>query len=305
MRRTAVIDLGSGSFRLVVYDWEPGGRWTVSDELREAVRISARMGPERVIAPDAIDRAVSATERFTDFCRAAGIHDVIAVGTSAIRDARNRDDVLRALRDHAGLEVRVLSGREEARYGYLAAVSSTDLTDGLVIEMGGGSIQLSRVSGRELVEAESFPFGAVRVTERFRPGDGRSTRGTEALRSHVAAEIDRLGWWRGCDHLVAIGGSVRNLAKAARKRGGESGSGIQGFLLTRDALAQLIGELAALPASGRGEVPGIKRDRGDVILGAALVLETAMAAGGCDEAEVTKAGLREGVFLERFLAERP
>jgi exopolyphosphatase/guanosine-5'-triphosphate,3'-diphosphate pyrophosphatase len=100
---------------------------------------------------------------------------------------------------------------------------------------------------------------------------------------------------------VGIGGSIRNLAAAAQKRGGYPDSSVQGFVLARDMLGELVEELASRPASKRGKVPGIKADRGDVILGAALVLESAMDSGGFDAVEVTDAGLREGLFFERFL----
>jgi exopolyphosphatase / guanosine-5'-triphosphate,3'-diphosphate pyrophosphatase len=301
MRRTAVIDLGSNSFRLVVYDWEPGGPWMLSDEIREAVRISAGMGDEGVLRPDAIDRALSTAEVFASFCRVSGIDDVVPVGTSAIRDARNRDDLLDLLQERTGLEARVLSGAEEAYYGYLAVVNSTTLADGFALDMGGGSIQLTRIEDRLLRDAESLPLGAVRVSERFLPDEEASSKDMKKLGRHVAEQIERLGWWGGGARLAGIGGSIRNLAAAAQKRGGYPDSGVQGFLLTRETLGELIEELAERPASKRARVPGIKPDRGDVILGAALVLASAMDAGGFDTLEVCDAGLREGVFFERFL----
>ena len=103
------------------------------------------MGDESVLQPDAIDRAVSTVEVFASFCRVAGIDDVVPVGTSAIRDAHNRDEVLDLIQERTGLEARVLSGAEEAYYGYLAVVNSTTLSDGFALDMGGGSIQLSRI----------------------------------------------------------------------------------------------------------------------------------------------------------------
>ena len=301
VQRTAVIDLGSNSFRLVVYDWERGGPWTLSDEIREAVRISAGMGDEGVLLPEAIERAVAATEVFASFCRASGIDDVVTTGTSAIRDARNRDEAVEVIEDRSGLDVRVLSGAEEAYYGYIAAVNSTTLTDGFVIDMGGGSIQLSRVEDRLLQEAESLPLGAVRVSERFLPDEDVTAKQMKQLRKHVSEQIARLGWWERGSRLVGLGGSIRNLATAAQKLAGYPDSGVQGFVMSAEMLDGLIDELADRPASKRGKVPGIKPDRGDVILGAAIVLSEAMRAGALDAVEVTEAGLREGIFFERFL----
>jgi exopolyphosphatase/guanosine-5'-triphosphate,3'-diphosphate pyrophosphatase len=301
VKRTAVIDLGSNSFRLVVYDWQPGGPWMLSDEIREPVRISAGMGDKGVLRPDAIERAVSTAEVFASFCTASGIDDVLPVGTSAIRDARNRDELLDQIHDRTGWDVRVLSGAEEAYYGYLAVVNSTTLTDGAAIDMGGGSVQLCRIEERRLREAESLPLGAVRVSEAFLTDEEATGKQTKKLGKHVAEQVERLGWWSGAPRLAGIGGSIRNLAAAAQKRGGYPDSGVQGFALTRETLGELVDELASRPVSKRGKVAGIKPDRGDVILGAALVLAGVMDSGGFETVEVTEAGLREGVFFERFL----
>ena len=307
MRRTAVIDLGSNSFRLVVYDWEPGGPWMLSDEIREAVRISAGMGDKSLLQPDAIERAVSTAEVFASFCRAAGIDDVLPVGTSAIRDAHNRDELLDLIQERTGLEARVLSGAEEAYYGYLAVVNSTTLADGFAIDMGGGSIQLSRIEDRLLRDAESLPLGAVRVSERFLPGRGSVGQGHEEARASMwpSRWSGSAGGAAAARGWPGIGGSIRNLAAAAQKRGGYPDSGVQGFLLTRETLGELIDELADRPASKRGKVPGIKPDRGDVILGAALVLASVMDAGGFDDPRGHRGGPARGRLLRALPRGRP
>src|SRR3954451_16434223 len=108
------------------------------------------MGEERTLKPEPMDRAIHTAAVFASFCRASGVERVEAVATSAIREARNRDELLRGIRELTGLEVRVISGTEEARYGYIAIASSSTLEDGFAIEPWGGSIQLMRVEGRRL-----------------------------------------------------------------------------------------------------------------------------------------------------------
>jgi exopolyphosphatase/guanosine-5'-triphosphate,3'-diphosphate pyrophosphatase len=262
------------------------------------------MGDDGILQPERIDRAVHTAAVFASFCRAAGIEQVEAVATSAIRDASNRDDLLSAIRDRTGLQPRVISGREEARYGWLAIANSTTIEDGFGLDIGGGSIQAMRLAGRQLAEAESLPLGSVRVSERFLPGEKAPAKGMKALRKHVASELERLGWWTGGGRLVGIGGTIRNLAAAAMRQGNTPAVGVQGFELRRDTLEELIELLASKPASKRGEVSGIKLDRGDVILGGALTLAATMERGGFDAIEVTEAGLREGIFFERLLGER-
>jgi exopolyphosphatase / guanosine-5'-triphosphate,3'-diphosphate pyrophosphatase len=304
MERVAIVDMGSNSWRLVVYGYEPGTPWwSLVDEIREAVRIGAGMGEERLLRPERIDRAIHTAAVFDAFCRSSGIDRIHAVATSAIRDARNGEDLLHAIRRRTALDPRVISGAEEARYGFLAVVNSTTLEDGFGLDMGGGSIQTLRIAGRGLEDVDSRPLGSVSVSEAFLPGEKASAKQMKALRRHVAGELDALGWWTGGGRLVGIGGTIRNLAAAAMKRLDMPDIDVQGFTISREALEELIELLAARPASKRGGVSGIKPDRGDVILGGALVLAAALDSGDFDAVEVTEAGLRDGIFFERLLGE--
>ena len=198
----------------------------------------------------------------------------------------------------------MISGREEARYGWLAIVNSTTISDGFGLDIGGGSIQAMRLEGRRLAQAESLPFGSVRVSEEFLPGEKASAKGIKALRKRVESGLAELGWWQGGGRVVGIGGTIRNLAAAAMRDTELPLMDAQGFRLERAELEELIELLAERPASKRGDVRGIKPDRGDVILGGALVLAAALDSGGFDGIEVTEAGLREGVFFERLIGER-
>jgi len=201
------------------------------------------------------------------------------------------------------MPVRVLPTGEEARYGYLAIANSTTLDDGFGLDIGGGSVQAMRVEDRRLRADASWPLGTVRMSERFLPGDEAGGKALKALRKHVAGAIAEADWLVGAGgRLVGIGGTIRNLAAAAERHAGLDHPDAQGYLLTRDALDELISELASLPAAERGKVAGIKPDRGDVILGGAAVLDAIMDEGGFDALEVSEAGLREGIFFEHFLA---
>jgi exopolyphosphatase/guanosine-5'-triphosphate,3'-diphosphate pyrophosphatase len=279
--KLAVIDLGSNSFRLVVFSYvEPDetGRawWRRTDEIHEAVRIGAGLEADGTLADEPMERALETLELYAHFCRATGVEDIKPVATSAIRDAANQADFLDAARKRTGLEVRVLSREEEARYGYLAAVNSTMLADGVALDVGGGSMQLVRVESRLATDARSWPLGAVRMTERFLPGERAKGKQIKALRAHVAEQLAEADWLERGGHLVGVGGTVRNLAAAAQLAAGEPSYGVQGQALTADALAALVERLAALPAAERDEVPGIKAGRADLILAGAVVIQTVL-----------------------------
>jgi exopolyphosphatase/guanosine-5'-triphosphate,3'-diphosphate pyrophosphatase len=305
--RLAVIDLGSNSFRLVVF-LAGEGWWKRTDEIYEPVRIGEGLVRSGELAPEPIARALATLDVFAHFAKASGLErgSVDAVATSAIRDARNADEFLREARARSDLPIRVLSREQEARYGYLAAVNSTTLSDGGVLDLGGGSLQLVRVGDRLVRESASWAVGTVRMSERFLPPNGPAKRRQlDALREHVAEQLSEAAWLaeaRACGRrLVGLGGTVRNLAAAAQRAAGLPSNGVQEMVIERAALDELVARLASLPAAERASVPGIKPARADLILAGAVVVQSVLEAGRFDGLETTEAGLREGVFFERLL----
>jgi exopolyphosphatase/guanosine-5'-triphosphate,3'-diphosphate pyrophosphatase len=301
-RRLAVIDMGSNTFRLVVYRYREGGSFQLVDEIREAVRLSQGATPEGLRA-DAIERAAHTTRLYAAFVAASGVDAVEAVATSAARDAANADELMAALSADGALDVRTLSAEEEAWYGYLGAVNSTTLGDGYVLDLGGGSVQVTQVVGRGLERAVSRPLGAVRMTERFLSGERATRSDIKALRKHVVHELGDLPWLDSSGgRTVGIGGTIRTLGRMHQRRVRYPLDELHGYQLTRDGLQELIDAMAELPAGERSRLPGLKPDRADITLAGAVVISTVLERIGVDHVEVCSQGLREGIFYERFLA---
>jgi exopolyphosphatase / guanosine-5'-triphosphate,3'-diphosphate pyrophosphatase len=306
--RLAVIDLGSNSFRLVVF-MAGAGWWKRTDEIYEPVRIGEGLMATGELGEEPMERALSTLDVFAHFCRASGLgpESVDAVATSAIRDANNAGVFLERAGERFGMPIRVLSREAEAYHGYLAAVNSTTLSDGCVLDLGGGSMQLVQVGSRRALGSGSWPLGTVRMSERFLPPNGPAKRKQlEELSAHIERELASAAWLADAGakggRLVGIGGTVRNLASAAQRAEGLPSNGVQGTVIEPDVLDELIARLAALPAAERASIPGVKPARADLILAGALVVRGAMRAGGFEGLEATEAGLREGVFFERLLA---
>ncbi|MGH2944597.1 MAG: exopolyphosphatase, partial [Solirubrobacteraceae bacterium] len=288
-RRTAVIDMGSNSFRLVVFT-AADGWWQRTDEIYLAVRIGEGLDASGRLGAKPIKRGLEAAEVFAHFCAASGIGQdgIQAVATSAIRDARNQREFLDRVREETGMEVRVLSREEEATFGYLAVVNSTTLSDGAVLDLGGGSLQLVEVLSRHPGRLGSWPLGAVRMTEHFLADDDPpAKKARKALRAHVAQTLEEDVAWlpRSGRRIVGIGGTMRNLAAAAQAEAGLPSTGVQGFAVTRDALGALIDRLASMKASERSSIKGIKYARSDLILAGALVVDSVLDHGGFDAIE--------------------
>ena len=321
-----MIDLGSNSWRLVVFTFNsspqtqgpptpptspptqgpPTRWWKRTDELYETVRIGAGLAATGRLGDDAIARGLETLGVFARFCASAGLGpgEIHAVATSAIRDASNGRAFVREARKQTGLPIEILSAEEEARLGYVAAANTSTITAGAVLEIGGGSMQLVQVSGRRAGALHSLELGALRLTESLLPGSGPARKkDLERVRSYVREALADVRWLPGSgDRLVGLGGAVRNLAAAALSAAKlPYDLGVQGYMLAREPLAELIETLAAMPAAERGEAPGIKPGRGDLILAAALAIEGVLKVGGFDGIEATEAGLREGVLFDREL----
>jgi len=299
-RTRAVIDMGSNSFRLVIYRYVPGHWFRLVDEIREPVRLSEHVIDGR-IGPAALARAERAAHLYAAYCDAAGIHTVDVVATSAVRDAVNQREVLDVL-SVGRLAVRVLSAEQESWYGYLGVVNGSTLADGWFVDLGGGSVQVGRVDGRRLTRSMSAPLGAVRLTEAFLTGDQRDAKQIAALRTHVRKALKAYEWIGGNGRIVGIGGALRTLAVMQQRAARGPLIDPNGHRMSRAALAATIDQLTALPASQRYRLAGLRPDRGDIILAAALTIDEVMRAVGSDVLEVCGQGLREGVFLEHYLA---
>lgn len=308
----AVVDLGSNSFRLVVFTAGEGGWWKRTDELSDMVRIGGDLTADGDLSEARMAHALETLRVFAAFCATSGIETeaIEAVATSAIRDAPNGGAFVERARRETGLPIRVVSGEDEAHYSYVAAVNSTALTDGVVLDLGGGSLELVEVRARRAGAIASWPLGAVRATERWLP-NADPARPPEAkaiakLHARTLRALEDAPWIAaaGADgaRLVGLGGSVRNLAAAATRMADLPLDSVQGVVLDRPMLDALVEELAGRSPEERERVPGIKRGRGEVIVAATVVLRAVLEASGADGIEVTDAGLREGIFLSGLLA---
>ncbi len=306
-RRTAVVDLGSNSFRLVVFQSGEGGWWKRTDGLTETVRIGGELDPDGGLSAQRMAHGLETLRVFAAFCATSGIHhgEIEAVATSAIRDATNGAEFVARAERATGLTIRILPQDEEAWFSYVAAVNSTSLTDGVVLDLGGGSLELVEVRDRHAGAIASWPLGSVRTTEHFLPGDDEPAKASAIakLRAHALRELESAPWLAGGPpRLIGLGGSVRNLAAAACRAAELPLDSVQGFVLTPDALDALVEELAGRAPAERDRVPGIKQGRGEVILAGAIVLQAVLEVTGAPGIEVTEAGLREGIFLAGQLA---
>jgi exopolyphosphatase/guanosine-5'-triphosphate,3'-diphosphate pyrophosphatase len=307
-RRIGIVDLGSNTARLVVFSCT-GGRWfRLTDSIRERVRLAAGMDGDGILLPAAVDRALAALQLFADFAEASGIEEMKVIATSAVRDATNGPELVEQI-EALGLEVRVLAGTDEAELGVSAVANGFACPDAWVVDLGGGSAQVSHMKDRRFAWGGAHPLGAVRLTERFfglGAGGAADPPGRKQI-ARLEGEVERhLGGvakaMRAHDHpLIALGGTVRSLGSAAQLAAGYPLGLLHGYRLKRRALEELTDALITRTVAERAAIPGINPDRADVILAGALVLRWLLRRGEQDHLMISGDGVREGVLFHSLL----
>ncbi|MCR2764211.1 Ppx/GppA family phosphatase [Microbacterium sp. zg.B48] len=300
--RLGVLDIGSNTVHLLVADVRPGGRPLATTSQRTILRLMRYLAPDGSITEEGIvaleqavreARAVAATER---------VDELLATATSAVREAENGAAVIARIEAALGQPLQVLAGETEARFTYLAVRRWMGWAAGqiLLLDIGGGSLEIAAGSEELPDAAASVPLGAGRMTVQFLPDDPPGEAAVERLRAHAAQTLapvlDTFRAQPRPDRFVGSSKAIRSLAKLAG-RPVPGWSSIERMLLPRAALGAWIPRLARIPALARQELPGITPDRTFQIVAAAVVLHTAMTALDVEELEVSPWALREGVLL--------
>ncbi len=303
-QRIGVIDLGSNTTRLIVMGYVPHHSFRLLDEVRESVRLAEGIGSDGRLQPGPMQRAIATMRLFNQLCQSSGVQQLIPAATSAVREATNRSEFLARIEQEAGMHFRVLNAEEEAYYGYLGIANSLSLSDAFMIDIGGGSTQVTLMRGRRFIRSVSQPIGALRLTDRLISSDPISHKEFKLLEQTVAEHFANVDWLgkHGANELAGMGGTIRTLADIDRKLRNYPLGLTHAYCFSRDSLADIIEQLRGMTVRERADLPGLNHDRADLILAGAVILHTVMKRGDFEQITVSGQGLREGLFYEQFLS---
>ncbi|CAM5428453.1 Ppx/GppA phosphatase family protein [Streptomyces purpurascens] len=303
--RLGVLDVGSNTVHLLVVDAHPGACPLPAHSHKAELRLAQLLDDDGAIGPHGVDQLVSVVQEALQAAEDKGVEDLLPFATSAVREARNADDVLARVRAETGVELQVLTGAEEARLTFLAARRWFGWSAGklLVLDIGGGSLEIAYGIDEEPDAAVSLPLGAGRLTAGWLPGDPPSPDDVRALRRHVRTEIARtVGEFSRIgspDHVVATSKTFKQLARIAGAARSAEGPYVQREL-KRESLEAWVPRLAGMKEAERAELPGVSEGRANQLLAGALVAEGAMDLFGVERVEICPWALREGVILRRL-----
>jgi exopolyphosphatase / guanosine-5'-triphosphate,3'-diphosphate pyrophosphatase len=303
----AVIDLGSNSARIVVFRSSPGGVLEVMADEHVALRILRGLDKHGSLRDKTIESTLRLLRDFRRIADGAGASRILAFGTAALREAENKDELLARAKKESGIRLQIMEGDEEGRAGFLGAVYGLPVENGIIFDIGGGSVQLSRFRNRKLQRTVSLPLGALRLSDRFLTTDPPSASEVTKLRNHARRLLlgSKVGKVAEGAQLIGTGGTVRNLAKVAAKHWNYPILRLHGYDLTSARLRELRAMFLARDSASRASLPGLNSSRADSIVAGGIVTECILEMCDAKDFLVAGYGMREGAVLAASGASLP
>jgi exopolyphosphatase/guanosine-5'-triphosphate,3'-diphosphate pyrophosphatase len=303
-RRSAFIDVGTNTILCLIAEIRDTGRFRVLDDLAEITRLGEGVDRTGRIGAAAERRSLETLERFRGRCLSVGVEEFVAVGTSALRDAQNRDEVLGRLRARLGFDIRVISGAEEAAYSFLAVERGLPLlgSERLVIDIGGGSTEFIRGNAAGISRAMSIDIGTVRLTERFLHHDpvkdDEVARLMDALDGQLEPVLSTIVAGDSAVVFVGIAATFTTLVAMEKRLERYSHAAVHNSPLRLNTVRELRRRLQERSVAERKRMVGLHPERADVIFAGVCAIERIMTLWRRDSLIVSDQGVRFGLLHE-------
>jgi exopolyphosphatase/guanosine-5'-triphosphate,3'-diphosphate pyrophosphatase len=302
--RLAAIDIGTNSVHMIVVQVRPDLSFEVIDREKEMVRLGAGGLDGRRLTDSAMEAALAALSKFRRLAESHQVDEILAAATSAAREAENGGEFLAAIERATGIRARVISGTEEARLIHQAAVYGVDVLGGpaVVIDIGGGSVEITLGSNDRPKLARSFKVGVIRLTERFVKSDPLEPRDERRLVRHVNETIDKYAAEvvaAGFDRVIGTSGTILSLGTmAAHAETGTPPEDLRNLRIPARAIHKLRKRVVDLALQQRLRLPGLEPRRADIVVAGAVLLDTILRRLDADEITLCDLALREGLVLD-------
>src|SRR3954468_23774379 len=302
--RIAAIDIGTNSIHMIVVQVRPDLSFEVIDREKEMIRLGAGGLDGRALTPEAMHAALQVLSKFRRLAESHRVDEVIAVATSATREAENGGEFLHAVTQQTGIRPRVISGTEEARLIHLAAIYGVSVPGdvAVVIDIGGGSVEVTRGVGPAIELGRSFKLGVIRLTERFVKTDPLEPRDERKLVRHIDAEIGKYLNQiarAGFERVIGTSGTIMSLgAVASAAEGLAPGAPLRNRRFTAKQMRRVRKELVAIDLEKRLRVPGLEPRRADLAVAGAILVDQLLRRLGAEEITLCDLSLREGLVLD-------
>ncbi len=301
--RLAAIDIGTNSVHMIVVRVRPDFSFEVVDREKEMVRLGAGGLDGKKMTQESMTAALQALSKFQRLATSHQVDEILAVATSATREAENGGAFLKAIERKTGIRARLITGTEEARLIHLAAVYGVDTPKpAVVIDIGGGSVEITRGTGREIEFARSFKMGVIRLTERYVDSDPISSRDERKMVEFISEQADRYLETiveAGYDRVIGTSGTILSLGTVATAiERGVAPTEVRNLRVPAKSLRKLRKSAVDMDLEERMHLPGLDPRRADLMVAGAILLDTLLRRLGADEITLCDLALREGVLLD-------
>lgn len=300
----ALIDIGSNSIRLVIFQLDDSGYYKEIQNVKVVARLSSFLSLDGYLSSEGITVLLNSLYQFQEITRTYNLTKTKCVATAAIRQSKNQAEILSLVQKRTDFSIRVLSEYEEAFFGYLAVTNSTCIEDGITIDIGGGSTEVTLFKNRKLLQYHSFPFGAISLKQRFIHEDVPSKEEMLHLKKYLKKQFASLPWLT--EHhvpVIGIGGSARNLSLIQQRKINYPLSGLHQFEMSASDLHAITNQLTKLTFKERQNIDGLSKDRADIIVPAAEAINSLMEATKATTFMMSNKGLRDGLFYEELFTQ--
>ena len=309
MIRIAAIDIGTNSLHMIVVRVRSDFSFEVIDREKEMVRLGAGGLDGRALTPEAMQAALQVLSKFKRLAASHRVDKIVAVATSAVREAENGGEFLHAIASHTGIRAKVIAGTEEARLIHIAAAYGVSLPGhvAVVVDIGGGSVEITRGVGSNVEMARSFKLGVIRLAERFVSSDPISPRDERKLVRHIRSELgEYLGQVEaaGFDQVIGTSGTILSLGAVASGEAGASNASLRNRRISSKNIRRVRRALEPLNIDRRMRVPGLDPRRADLAVPGAILLDTILQLLGAKDLTLCDLSLREGLVLDYIARHR-
>ncbi|ASA21859.1 Ppx/GppA phosphatase family protein [Paenibacillus donghaensis] len=305
--RIGIIDIGSNSIRLVIYDTTADGGYKIIKECKYSARLSERITKEGRLEQKDMESVIPVLLQFKDICKDFEVERIRAGATAAIRNAANSQEIISYLSEASTIPIEVISGHQEAYFGFLGVINAFDVQDGFVIDIGGGSTEVTLFRGRRYEQSISFPFGAVNTNLMFGQGGNWNGEQVRKLRTYVQGRLveqDWLGTGAGLP-LYGLGGTLRSMGKLDQKSREYSLPNSHGYTMSGETVEHFMELLPSMSYDKRKDLDGLSKSRADIIVSGLIIFHTVYQYIGASQAVISGEGLREGMLHDLLKPQQP
>lgn len=296
----AVIDIGSNTMRLVIYLQHKGVRLQEVENVKGVTRLRESLDSNNMLDDAGIKILIATLKSFREVVKNYPIENLICAATATIRQAKNKQEIHKLILDEIGWDMRILSEQEEAYYGYLAVVNSTPISEGISVDLGGASTEVTYFKDRKLLNSFSFPFGALTL-KNFLSHTPPTENELKNLQQYLDEQFQSLPWLNNKKvPLIGIGGSARNLAQIDQNAKNYPLAGLHQYKMDGNDINHLVHYLTPLSLDDLQKIEGLSKDRADTILAASIAFSRLYQVIDAESFILSKKGLREGIFYEQI-----